>query len=95
MAGIKLGRVTDEISAMTRNAKVRAVTNGGSDADKDRKIKELRGMRGKVGVGSDIDKAAPSVKPQNAEPTKVNNRPSDRQFATEIDPDGGKYKGQE
>jgi hypothetical protein len=70
MAGIKTGRVTDEISSMTRNAKAKAVADSGSDSEKDAMVGSLRKARVNV-YGSASEKNAPNVTPQNAEPTKA------------------------
>lgn len=45
MAGIKSGRVTDEISSITRNAKAKGIADSGGNKDRDAEIASLRATK--------------------------------------------------
>jgi hypothetical protein len=87
MAGIKFGRVTNEIDSIMRNAKSKKIADSGSDAAKDKEISDLRATKASAMGLKKAQASAPDVTSTESEATtkakKVNDRKLYQPMGTE------------
>ena len=87
MAGIKFGRVTNEIDSIMRNAKAKKVADSGTDPEKDKQIADLRASKATAGGLKQAQMSAPDVTSTASEAKtkapKVNDRTLYKPLGTE------------